>query len=86
MSIITRAAFRAALGATIVDRGHAVLTVAHRLAAAEHADRVVVMDAGQIVEMGPPAELIRQGGRYAALLDLEAAGWDWQMDGAVSVR
>jgi len=39
------------------------------------------MEAGQIVEEGPPEELIRRGGRFAALLELEAAGWDWQMDG-----
>jgi ATP-binding cassette subfamily B protein len=80
------AAFRAALRATLTERGHAVLTVAHRLAAAEHADQVVVMDAGQVVETGPPAELIRQGGRFAALLELEAAGWDWQMDANGSGR
>ena len=30
---------------------------------------------------GPPGELIRRGGRFAALLELEAAGWDWQRDG-----
>jgi ATP-binding cassette, subfamily B, multidrug efflux pump len=58
-----------------------VLTVAHRLATAQDADRVLVMEAGQIVEEGPPEELIRRGGRFAALLELEAAGWDWQTDG-----
>jgi ATP-binding cassette subfamily B protein len=59
--------------------------VAHRLAAAQDADRVLVLEAGRIVEVGPPAELIRRGGRFAALLELEAAGWDWQTDGR-SVR
>jgi len=58
-----------------------VLTVAHRLATAQDADRVLVMEAGQIVEEGTPEELIRRGGRFAALLELEAAGWDWQTDG-----
>jgi len=37
--------------------------------------------AGQIVEEGPPEELIRRGGRFAALLELEAAEWDWQTNG-----
>ena len=60
-----------------------MLTVAHRLATAQEADRVLVMEAGQIVEVGPPDELIRQGGRFAALLELEAAGWDWQTDGRI---
>jgi ATP-binding cassette subfamily B protein len=27
--------------------------------------------------MGTPDELVRKGGRFAALLALEAAGWDW---------
>jgi len=31
-----------------------------------------------IVEQGPPSELARRGGRFAALLELEAAGWDWR--------
>ena len=77
----SEAAFRAALRAAVLDCGRAVLTVAHRLATAQDADRVLVMEAGQIVEVGPPEELIRRGGRFAALLELEAAGWDWQTDG-----
>jgi ATP-binding cassette, subfamily B, multidrug efflux pump len=77
----SEAAVRAALRAAVAGSGRAVLTVAHRLAAAEDADRVLVMEAGQIVEAGPPDELIRRGGRFAALLELEAAGWDWQTDG-----
>jgi ATP-binding cassette subfamily B protein len=56
----------------------AVLTVAHRLATARAADRVIVLDQGRIIEEGPPDELIRAGGRFAALIELEAAGWNWQ--------
>jgi ATP-binding cassette subfamily B protein len=77
----SEAAFRAAWRAAVMGCGRAVLTVAHRLATAQEADRVLVMEAGQIVEVGPPEELIRRGGRFAALLELEAAGWDWQTDG-----
>jgi ATP-binding cassette subfamily B multidrug efflux pump len=77
----SEAAIRAALRAAVIGSGRAVLTVAHRLAAAQEADRILVMDAGQVVEAGPPEELIRRGGRFAALLELEAAGWDWQTDG-----
>jgi ATP-binding cassette, subfamily B, multidrug efflux pump len=77
----SEAAVRGALRAVVMGSGRAVLTVAHRLATAQDADRVLVMEAGQIVEMGPPEELIRRGGRFAALLELEAAGWDWQTDG-----
>jgi ABC-type multidrug transport system fused ATPase/permease subunit len=71
-------ALRAALRDSVLARGCAVLTVAHRLSTALEADRVVVLDRGEIVEAGPPAELARRGGRFAALLELEAAGWDWR--------
>jgi ATP-binding cassette subfamily B protein len=77
----SEAAFRTALRAAVVGDGRAVLSVAHRLATAQEADRLLVLEAGQVVEAGPPAELIRPGGRFAALLELEAAGWNWQTDG-----
>src|SRR5262245_49721446 len=77
----SEAAIRAAIREAVTGSGRAVLTVAHRLATAQEADRVLVMEAGQIVEVGPPDELIGRGGRFAALLELEAAGWDWQSDG-----
>jgi ATP-binding cassette subfamily B protein len=35
-------------------------------------------DKGQIVEEGTPAALVAGQGRFAALLELEAAGWDWR--------
>jgi ATP-binding cassette, subfamily B, bacterial len=41
--------------------------VAHRLSTAARADRVVVLDGGQIVETGTHDELLRAGGGYAAL-------------------
>jgi ATP-binding cassette subfamily B protein len=72
------AALRAALRESVLAGGSAVLTVAHRLSTALDADRVIVLDRGEIVEEGPPGELARRGGRFAALLELEAAGWDWR--------
>jgi len=71
----TEIAFRQALRA---GRPRAVLSIAHRLATAREADRVIVLEAGRIVEAGAPDYLIQQGGRFAALLELEAAGWDWR--------
>ena len=73
-------AFRLALGQESSQHRRAVLTVAHRLSTALAADRVIVLERGRILEMGTPDELIRKSGRFAALLELEAAGWDWRND------
>lgn len=43
------------------------LVIAHRLSTVEIADRVLVIEGGAVVEDGPPAELIRAEGHYAAL-------------------
>jgi ATP-binding cassette, subfamily B, multidrug efflux pump len=74
----TEATLATALRAGVTGRQRGLLTVAHRLATAREADRVIVVDAGRIVEEGPPGDLIRAGGRFAALVELEAAGWDWR--------
>jgi ABC-type multidrug transport system fused ATPase/permease subunit len=55
-----------------------VLTIAHRLATAREADRVVVLDHGRIVEEGSPSNLVSAGGRFADMLELEASSWDWR--------
>lgn len=73
----SEAAFREALKAETSRHQRAILTVAHRLSTAREADRVIVLENGRIIEMGTPQELIRKGGRFAALLELESAGWDW---------
>ena len=43
------------------------LVIAHRLSTVEVADRVLVIEAGRVVEDGPPDDLIRTDGHYAAL-------------------
>jgi ATP-binding cassette subfamily B protein len=54
-----------ALASVLADR--TAVVIAHRLSTVQIADRVLVLDHGRIVEDGPPAELIRSDGRYAAL-------------------
>ncbi|MDX5446314.1 MAG: ATP-binding cassette domain-containing protein [Zoogloeaceae bacterium] len=49
------------------------LVIAHRLATVQRADRIVVMDAGRIVETGTHAELIDHDGMYAHLARLQFA-------------
>ena len=48
-------------------RGRTTLIVAHRLSTIEHADRVIVMERGRIVEQGTPAQLLAAGGAYTRL-------------------
>jgi ATP-binding cassette, subfamily B, multidrug efflux pump len=76
------AAFRRALEVLVREQGKGVLTIAHRLATAREADRVIVLEHGLSIEQGPPDELVRQGGRFADLLELEASGWDWDYRGS----
>ncbi len=47
--------------------GRTSVTIAHRLSTAENADRVLVFDAGQLVEDGTHAQLVNAGGVYARL-------------------
>lgn len=44
-----------------------VIAIAHRLQTARDADRIAVMDAGRVVEVGPHDDLVARGGTYAAL-------------------
>jgi subfamily B ATP-binding cassette protein MsbA len=48
-------------------QGRTTLVIAHRLSTVEHADRVVAMDSGRIVEQGTHAALLAHGGLYARL-------------------
>ena len=51
----------------VLMQGRTTLVIAHRLSTIEHADRVVAMDNGHIIEQGSPAELLALGGLYARL-------------------
>ena len=54
----------------ILMRGRTTLIIAHRLSTVMHASRIVVMEAGAILEMGTHAELLEKNGAYARLYRL----------------
>lgn len=53
-------------------RGRTALVIAHRLSTVQHADRIVVLQDGRIVEEGPHAALMQQDGAYRKLVELQA--------------
>ncbi|MEO0371902.1 MAG: ABC transporter ATP-binding protein/permease [Pseudomonadota bacterium] len=58
---------------TRASEGRTVITIAHRLSTVAEADRIVVLEAGEVVEEGHHAELLERDGRYAALWRLQTS-------------
>lgn len=52
-------------------RNRTTLVIAHRLSTVEHADRIIVLDQGQLVESGQHDELLMQQGHYAKLYQMQ---------------
>ena len=56
-------------------QGKTVIAIAHRLSTIAALDRLIVMDAGRIVEQGTHAQLLAQGGLYARLWARQSGGF-----------
>jgi len=52
-------------------KNRTVLVIAHRLSTIQHADEIIVMQRGEIIERGKHNELLNAGGVYKKLYDLQ---------------
>ncbi len=58
-----------------LTQGRTSILISHRFPTVRMADRILVIDGGQVVEQGTHAELLARGGRYAHLFQLQAQGY-----------
>ena len=61
-----------------ITAGRTTIIIAHRLHTLQHADRIVVLDRGRVVEQGPHAELMARNGFYARMWN---AAPRWEAEG-----
>ncbi len=58
-----------------LTKGKSAVLISHRFSTVRMADRILVLDKGQMIEMGSHEELLQQEGRYAELFTLQAMGY-----------
>ena len=58
---------------TVLARNRTTLVIAHRLATVRRADRIIVLDQGRVVATGTHEQLVRDGGLYSRLAELQFA-------------
>jgi ATP-binding cassette, subfamily B, bacterial len=70
LDTVTERAVQAELDA--LAEGRTTIAIAHRLSTIRHADRIVVLDHGRVIESGTHDELLAVGGRYAEMVTRDA--------------
>ena len=58
-----------------LTKGRSAVLISHRFSTVRMADRILVLEKGELIEIGSHEELLLKGGRYAELFDLQAAGY-----------
>jgi ATP-binding cassette subfamily B protein len=67
-----------------IERGRTTIVIAHRLSTVVHADEIVVLEAGRVVERGSHAALLRRDGLYAEMWNRQAQ--EREEDGALAAE
>ena len=60
-----------------IIKGKTVIVIAHRLSTVTDADQILVVDNGRIVERGTHNELLKSGGLYKRMRDMQTSAKDW---------
>jgi ATP-binding cassette, subfamily B, bacterial len=58
-----------------LTKGKSAVLISHRFSTVRMADRILVLDKGQLIEIGSHEELLQNEGRYAELFHLQAKGY-----------
>jgi ATP-binding cassette, subfamily B, bacterial len=74
-SLDARAEYEVFLRFADLTEGKMAVLISHRFSTVRMADRILVLENGQITEQGTHGELVALGGRYAELFELQAAGY-----------
>ena len=70
-----RAEYEVFLRFADLTKGKSAVLISHRFSTVRMADRILVLDKGQLIEIGSHEELLDQNGRYADLFQLQAMGY-----------
>lgn len=63
-----------------LTKGKTIITIAHRLATIEHANQILVVDDGRIVQCGTHTALMSQNGRYRSFVETRRRAEGWKLD------
>ncbi|MBI4420620.1 MAG: ABC transporter ATP-binding protein, partial [Gemmatimonadetes bacterium] len=74
-SLDARAEYEVFLRFTELTRGRIAVLISHRFSTVRMADRILVLQRGELLEEGTHQELVSNGGLYAELFNLQAAGY-----------
>ena len=69
-----------------LTKSKTVIMIAHRLKTVRHADKIIVLDGGRIVEEGTHKELLAKQGKYAEFIAMREKSVGWKLGSAMQNR